>query len=65
MKSENLNYECVMLKDGKTVENFNFHGDNAELAEDHVNHHFKYRGYDVAHWRKLGNINWKIIKAQK
>jgi hypothetical protein len=70
MKEEKLNYEAHISCYNSAFAKFNFHGDNLELAEAHVNHLLKAEvdGYEWSNspsqihyicFRKIGTKKWR------
>ena len=57
---DNLNYECKLFdRDGIFIEEFNFHGDNSQLAADHAKHVlFCHDTAIFIQYRKIGAVRW-------
>lgn len=64
MKAEPLNWEMKLFykDDEKEPLYIEFHSTRADLARDHVWHCLRSEpGTEVAHFRKKGNENWKVV----
>lgn len=67
MKKEPLNYELRLFnKNNWEIFSCRFHGENKDLAHDHawyMLHNTEFaEGGTVCHYRRIGAVNWKIIK---
>lgn len=67
MKKETLNHEMKIFdSNGKEIFATDFYGESKDLAHDHAwymlwNSEFAVGGV-ICHYRRIGAINWKIIK---
>ncbi len=59
-----LNYECLLFRFGQKIADFQFHGDNAVLAHDHVAHCMNVQNANRALYRKTGAVNWKNLDRE-
>lgn len=57
---DKLNYELKLFDiDGIFIEEFNFHGDNSQLAADHAKHVLFFHDTAIfVQYRKIGNVRW-------
>lgn len=60
---DKLNYESKLFdKDGRFIENLNFHGDNSKLAADHAKHVLHCHETAIfIQYKKIGNVKWLQI----
>jgi hypothetical protein len=66
-QNDELNYEARLFYSGKkNGEDFDFHGDSAALADDHVRHMMdSEEKLESVHFRKKGNKRWIILAKPK
>lgn len=65
MKAEKLNYEAYIYYFSGREERLEFHGDNAELAKDHIQHVLNSDEKIVSiTFRKISNIKWITVTKQ-
>lgn len=62
MKSQPLNYEARIFFQGtEKSTDFDFYGESNDLATDHVRHCLWVENGQSIHYRKKGNVKWKVI----
>ena len=62
MKKDELNYEMKLFKGNTMVDEFEFHGDNLELARDHAIHVLNSdKDFTSVHFKSLIATNWRTI----
>lgn len=58
-------YELRLYNTGKLHKEFEFNNTSAELAKDHAQHCMFVENADVCHFRKKGNLKWKVLTNNK